>query len=218
MRNDPDTPPAPVTSGVAFFDFDATLIHGDSLLMFIGELIGHRRAKLAFLDALRSCPHRKLRGRLPGVDFPGSVKAILLRRTLNKIPLADAKAAAEQLRGKVRWHQPMLDRLLHHDRAGHRVVIATGALNIYMPALLRGLPVDDLLATPMEVQDGRLTGQLSGSNCVRLAKAERVQSYLAEQGPFARSYGYGNRPSDIPMLKVVDEPTIVRIPRGRPRD
>lgn len=209
---------ASTVPGIAFFDFDATLIHGDSLLMFVGELVGHNRAKLAFLDALRSCTTRKLRGRLPGVDFPGSVKTILLRRTLCNIPLKAAEAAAERLRGHLRWHQPMLDKLLQHKRAGDRVVIATGALNVYMPVLLRGLPVDDLLATPMEVHDGILTGQLSGSNCVRLAKAERVRNYLAENGPFARSYGYGNRPSDLPMLEVVDDPTIIRIPRGRPRD
>jgi hypothetical protein len=61
-------------AGVAFFDFDGTLIHGDSLPMFVGEVIGRRRAALALADAIRSALHRHVRGRGPGCDFPGSVK------------------------------------------------------------------------------------------------------------------------------------------------
>lgn len=197
--------------GVAFFDFDGTLIHGDSLLMFIGEVIGQRHARLAFLDALRSGMHRHVRRRGPGVDFPGSVKTILLRRTLRGVALADARAAAERLVHRLRWHAPMVDTLKAHRRAGRRVVIATGALDIYMPALLRGLEVDDLLATGLEVADGALTGHLSTGNCVRLDKAERVRAWIAANGPCGETWGYGNRPSDLPMLSVVDRPTVVKI-------
>ena len=200
-----------IAPGVAFFDFDGTLIHGDSLLMFVGEVIGHRRAKLAFLDALRSGLHRHARRRGPGVDLFGSIKTILLRRTLRGVPVADALDAAERLAHRVRWHAPLVETLKMHRREGRRVVVATGALDLYMPALLRGLEVDDLLATGMEVADGVLTGHLSTGNCVRLDKAERVRAWMAANGPVGETWGYGNRPSDLPMLAVVDRPTIVKI-------
>ena len=200
-----------IAPGVAFFDFDGTLIHGDSLLMFIGEVIGHRRAKLAFLDALRSGLHRHARGRGPGVDLPGSIKTILLRRTLRGVPVPDALAAAERLARRIRWHAPLVETLKMHRREGRRVVVATGALDIYMPALLRGLEVDDLLATGLEVVDDTLTGRLSTGNCVRLDKAERVRAWIAANGPFGETWGYGNRPSDLPMLAVVDRPAIIKI-------
>lgn len=200
-----------IAPGVAFFDFDGTLIHGDSLLMFVGEVIGHRRAKLAFLDALRSGLHRHARGRGPGVDLFGTIKTILLRRTLRGVPVADALDAAERLAHRVRWHAPLVETLKMHRREGRRVVVATGALDLYMPALLRGLEVDALLATGMEVADGALTGHLSTGNCVRLDKAERVRAWMAANGPVGETWGYGNRPSDLPMLAVVDRPTIVKI-------
>ncbi|MBP2295718.1 HAD family hydrolase [Azospirillum rugosum] len=200
-----------IAPGVAFFDFDGTLIHGDSLLMFIGEVIGHRRAKLAFLDALRSGLHRHARGRGPGVDLFGTIKTILLRRTLRGVPVADALDAAERLVHRVRWHAPLVETLKMHRREGRRVVVATGALDLYMPALLRGLEVDALLATGLEVADGRLTGHLSTGNCVRLDKAQRVRAWIAANGPVGETWGYGNRPSDLPMLGVVDRPTIVKI-------
>ncbi|PWC31025.1 haloacid dehalogenase [Azospirillum sp. TSO35-2] len=211
---DPALPiPADGPAGVAFFDFDGTLIHGDSLPMFVGEVIGRRRAALALADAIRSGLHRHLRGRGPGCDFPGSVKAIFLKRTLRGLPVADALAAAERMIPRVRWHQPMLEVLKAHRRQGRRVVIATGALDLYMPALLRGLGVDDLLATGMEVVDGALTGRLSTANCVRRDKAERVGAWIAGNGPVTATWGYGNHPSDLPMLALMHTGEVVRIRR-----
>jgi len=201
--------------GVAFFDFDGTLIHGDSLPMFVGEVIGRRRAALALADAIRSSLHRHVRGRGPGADFPGSVKAIFLKRTLRGLALADAVAAAERMVPRVRWHAPLLDILKAHQDRGHRVVIATGALDLYMPALLRGLEVDDLLATGMEVVDGVLTGRLGTANCVRLDKAERVRAWIDRHGPIGGTWGYGNRPSDLPMLALMQRGEVVKIRRGR---
>ncbi|MBK1837569.1 HAD-IB family hydrolase [Azospirillum sp. YIM B02556] len=200
-------------AGVAFFDFDGTLIHGDSLPMFVGEVIGRRRAALALADAIRSAMHRHVRGRGPGRDFPGSVKAIYLKRTLCGLPVADALAAAERMVPRVRWHQPMLDVLTEHRRQGRRVVVATGALDLYMPALLRGLEVDDLLATGMEVVDGTLTGRLGTANCVRRDKADRVTAWIAGNGPVAATWGYGNHPSDLPMLALMHKGEVVRIRR-----
>lgn len=197
--------------GVAFFDFDGTLIHGDSLPLFIAEVIGRRRTHLAFADAIRSASHRHVRGRAPGADFRGSIKSILLKRTLDGLPLAEAAAAAERLARKLRWYEPMLEALHAHRAAGRRVVVATGALDVYMPALLDGLPVDDVLATGMEVVDGRLTGRLATGNCVRADKAARVGAWLAQHGPFDQTWGYGNRPSDLPMLALLNQKIVVRI-------
>ena len=216
----PTDPPSGIdhdAPGVAFFDFDGTLIHGDSLPMFVGEVIGQRRAALALADAIRSCLHRHARGRGPGVDFPGSVKAVYLKRTLRGLPLADALAAAERMIPRIRWHAPLVEILKTHRRHGRRIVVATGALDLYMPALLRGLEVDDLLATGMEAEDGVLTGRLSTGNCVRRDKADRVRAWLDQHGPVGTTWGYGNRPSDLPMLALMQQGEVVTIGRGQRR-
>ena len=213
-RNNDGDPARNRRHGVAFYDFDGTLIHGDSLPLFVAEVIGRRRTHLAFADAIRSAAHRHLRRRGPGCDFRGSVKAILLKRTLRDLPLVDAQAAAERLADRLRWYAPVVETLKRHRDAGRRVVVATGALDVYMPILLNGLgvPVDGLLATEMEVVDGRLTDHLATGNCVRADKAERVRTWLAEHGPFAETWGYGNRPSDLPMLALLDRRVVIRIP------
>ncbi len=200
--------------GVAFFDFDDTLIHGDSLPRFIAEIVGPRRMRLALADAIGAALRDHLRRRPGGADFRGSVKAVLVKRTLAGVGLDEARDAARRLARRLRWHAPMVEALHRHRAVGDRVVIATGALDVYMPALLGELgPLDDLLATAMEVRDGTLTGRLGSANCVRHAKAARVADWIRRHGPFACTTGYGNRPSDLPMLALVNRGVVVKIGR-----
>jgi len=199
-------------ASVAIFDFDGTLIAGDSLLPFLELTAGRTRARVALLRAVRHAMFT----RRPGEDVRTRVKAGLLARTLTGVPVERAQAAAEKLSKWVRWHAPMLDALKRHADRGDRVVVATGALALYMPDLLKDLPVHHLMATELEVADGRFTGRMcGGGNCVREEKARRVADFLAAEGPFAETHGYGNRPSDLPFLALMQHPTIVKtVKRG----
>ncbi|MEI7610453.1 MAG: HAD-IB family hydrolase [Rhodospirillaceae bacterium] len=193
--------------GIAIFDFDDTLIAGDSLPRFLDEVAGVMRTRTAMIAAVAGALAAHAVRRPPGADFPGSVKALLLAATLRGIPLSAAGEAAYRLKSRLRWLDPQVEALRAHAAAGRRIVVASGALDIYLPILLEGLPVDDILATDMETQDGALTGRLAAGNCVRALKAERVRPLIAAtSGP---SWGYGNAPSDLPMLALVGHPTLV---------
>jgi len=204
--------PGPRSSGhpgVAFFDFDGTLVRGDSLLPFLSLIVGKKRARLSLMRAVHGAIQLHAMKRQLGSDIRTSTKAILLRLTLTDVPVAEARAAAERLSGWVRWNRPILDALKAHQDAGRRVVVATGALDLYMPELLKDLGIDDLLATGLEEVDGVLTGHMKGGNCVRAMKAQRVSAYLHHHGPFGETWGYGNRPSDVPMLDLLHNKVIV---------
>ena len=196
-------------AGIAIFDFDDTLIEGDSLPRFLDLIAGTTRTRLAMIGAVVGAVATHVAGRPPGCDFPGSVKALLLRTTLTGVTLDQAQAAARRLQTRLCWRKRELNALHAHAAAGRRIAVASGALDIYLPILLEGLPVDDILATDMAIDSGRLTGHLAADNCVRRAKAARIQSYLATHAPTGPTWGYGNRPSDLPMLALVDHPTIV---------
>jgi len=195
--------------GIAVFDFDGTLIEGDSLLPFLERLVGRTRTRLSFVRAVRGAVALHARRRPLGPDIRTSVKAILLRETLAGVPVAEAEAAAARLPGWIRWKAKVRDALIEHRRAGRHIVVATGALSLYMPRLLDGLPVDALLATDVEAMDGVLTGHMPHGNCVRALKAERVRAYMDAHGPFGESWGYGNRPSDLPMLALMDHRVVI---------
>ncbi|MDD3371960.1 MAG: haloacid dehalogenase-like hydrolase, partial [Alphaproteobacteria bacterium] len=68
---------------------------------------------------------------------------------------------------------------------------------------------DALICTDIGVENGVITGDMIHGNCVRLKKAERVEAWLAEHGPFDESFGYGNYPHDVPMLNLVKHRIIV---------
>ncbi len=204
VRGYPRSSPNPA-AGVAVFDFDGTLIRGDSLPKFLDQVTGPLRTRRAMVAAVWGA----LTGPAAGADFAGSVKARLLRATLAGVAVDDAYAAARRLKARLIWRQPQREALLAHAAAGQRVVVASGALDIYLPILLEGLPVDDILATPMDISAGHLTGRLAADNCVRTAKANRVRAYLAAHAPTGPTWGYGNRPSDLPMLALVDHPSII---------
>jgi HAD superfamily hydrolase (TIGR01490 family) len=196
-------------TGIAIFDFDDTLIVGDSLPRFLDHVAGPLRTRRAMVGAVARALAGHAAGRPAGADFPGSVKALLLQKTLAGVAVTEAHAAARRLKAGLVWRQPQLDALRGHAAAGRRVAVASGALDIYLPILLEGLPVDDILATAMEIRTGHLTGRLVADNCVRQAKADRIATYLATHASDGPTWGYGNRPSDLPMLALVDHATIV---------
>lgn len=191
-----------MTRGVAFFDFDGTLVKGDSLLPYLGYAAGWPRMCISFARALAKPDADQ-------PDFRSGVKAALLRHTLRGLEYEKARAAAKHLAPLRVWKPLAHQALLKHKADGFTIVVATGALELYIHQLIEELPVDKVIATEMEVRDGILTGEMQGGNCVRQEKARRVAAFLKTHGPFDVSYGYGNAPHDLPMLALLDHTTVI---------
>ena len=68
---------------------------------------------------------------------------------------------------------------------------------------------DAVIGTDLEIVNGKLTGKLAGANCIRDEKARRVAEWVSQNGPFQESWGYGNRPHDLAMLALTDNPVVV---------
>lgn len=191
-----------MTRGAAFFDFDGTLVKGDSLIPYLGYAAGWPKTVAAFGASL-------VKPEDGHPDWRTGVKAALLRRTLAGIPYEQARAAARKLAPLRVWKPLAHKALLKHKADGFTIIVATGALELYIHQLLEELPVDLVLATEMEVKNGVLTGAIQGGNCVRQEKARRVAAYLKTHGPFDVTYGYGNAPHDLAMLALLDHATVI---------
>ena len=189
----------------AFFDLDDTLTHGDTLPLWLAALRGWPWTVLAYVIA------GSIGGFIPSpgtFDRRGRIKGILLRLTVRGVTAERAAEAGTRVKAKIRWREEMLETLRRHHTVGHRIIVVTGAATIYLPRLLDGLPVDEVLGTTLEVTNGRLTGRLSGPNSVRAAKAAVVKTWLENNTP-DETWGYGNDPHDLPMLALLDHLTIV---------
>lgn len=190
---------------LAVYDFDNTLVKGDSLWLFVAALRGAPVAAGTFAAGLVWA----LLTAEFYVDHRTAIKRRWLRLALAGQTLAACQQAAHVVRLKLRWKGNVVKTLEKHAADGAEIVIATGALNLYIATLLEGVPYHVVLCTALETVDDKLTGRMATPNTVRQVKADLVTEYIKRRGPFARIYGYGNKPSDLPMLALCDDAFVI---------
>jgi HAD superfamily hydrolase (TIGR01490 family) len=100
-------------------------------------------------------------------------------------------------------------RLREHKRAGHRVLLLTGALDVVVEPLAELLEVD-VDCAHLLVRDGRLTGDLKAPPAAGEARATLLEEYARRHGlDLDRSFAYADAISDLPMLEAVGTPVVV---------
>jgi HAD superfamily hydrolase (TIGR01490 family) len=100
-------------------------------------------------------------------------------------------------------------RIREHKRAGHRVLLLTGALDVVVEPLAELLEVELDCAHLLE-RDGRLTGDLSSPPPAGEARATLLEEFARREGlDLARSFAYADSLSDLPMLEAVDVSVVV---------
>ncbi len=200
---------------IALFDFDGTLVEQDTLDLFIGAVCGGKwRGRLRMLPAFFTAFTEAVLTTDDYMDYRSALKAHWIINALKGVSTDRALEAAEQVAKQVNWRTKLVADLKRFAEQGTDVVIATGALDIYIKRVIQDLPVTALICTHAEVKDGKLTGRMAGEvksqcNVVRGEKRFRTQAYIKEHGPYWRVIGYGNLPSDGPMLSLCDEFYIV---------
>jgi len=101
-----------------------------------------------------------------------------------------------------------VETLREHKKAGHRVVILSGALDFLLEPF-REL-ADDILSASLEEEGGVYTGELTGAPVAGEARARMLASYARKRGvDLSRSYAYADAISDLPMLEAVGNPVAV---------
>jgi alcohol-forming fatty acyl-CoA reductase len=100
-------------------------------------------------------------------------------------------------------------RIREHKRAGHRVLLLTGALDVVVQPLAEMLEVEVDCARLL-VRDGRLTGDLSEPPPAGEARGVLLEEYAAAHGAdLSVSFAYADAISDLPMLERAGTPVVV---------
>jgi HAD superfamily hydrolase (TIGR01490 family) len=109
-----------------------------------------------------------------------------------------------------------------HLDAGDLCAIVTATTRFVAEPFTRLFGIEHLLATEPATEDGSpqgvLTGEIAGLPCYREHKLTRVAQWLADRQPhlpgtlqgFERSWFYSDSASDLPLLKAVSHPVVVR--------
>lgn len=187
---------APTT---AVFDFDGTLTDRDTLLPFLVRQAGWRRVLGA---ALLSSPRARDRN---------LVKERVLAASLGGLRAETAARAgrryADELRRRLR--PDVVEQLRWHQAGGHRTVLISASLSLYLEPLGEDLDFDHVIAVGLEeAEDGHLTGRLAGTNVRGSEKLRRLDALIAPERR-GELWVYGDASGDADLLRSATHPVPV---------
>ena len=187
---------------LALFDFDGTVSNRDSFLLFIRHAVGERKFLLG-VGVLSTRILLYTMGRYPNYqlkqDFLTHFFTDWEEEAFNR---AARHFSAEKIPGILR--PQAMRRIRRHQEQGDRVVLVSASLENTLTTWC-GETGLDLLATRIEVVDGRITGRLQGKNCWGDEKVARIKTEY-NTGAFDEIYAYGDSTGDRAMLAMADKP------------
>ena len=199
-----DPAPRPV---VAAFDFDGTITDGDTLLPFLVRAFGRARVGSTFA-ALGLHAVAFALGRI-SID---AFKVRVLRRLVAGDSVERLRTLGEaHARGvRRRFRIEAVERIEWHRGQGHRLVLVSSTLDLYLAAVASDLGFDDVLCTRLAVEQGRdgsarFTGLLEGADCTGAEKVRRLQALVGDLRG-VELHAYGNSAGDRELLAAADHP------------
>jgi HAD superfamily hydrolase (TIGR01490 family) len=185
---------------VAAFDFDGTITYGDTLLSF---LLFAKPLKAPFLLA-KIAPHLFLYtlGRLSRKEAKQlCLKAFFSGMSYQEFQEIARRFSLEKIDKKVRPES--LERIKWHKKSGHRLVLVSASIETYLIPWAEKMGFEKVLASKLEIIDGKVTGNLLGKNCREKEKVFRLQEYLGPKDRYTL-FAYGNSDGDHAMLAFAD--------------
>lgn len=188
---------------VAYFDFDGTLTKSDSLLPFLRFSKGNFGLAASAMSALPMLLAYLLRVVSNEVGKERLLSACYRGLGSEAFGTLAQRFAGEKIQPLLRPEG--LERLAWHRAQGHLCVLVSASLEAYLEPWARTQGFHAVLASRLEVHQGRLTGRFHGRNCYGSEKVERISRW--EQGrAVTRRYAYGDSVGDDAMLRYVQRP------------
>jgi HAD superfamily hydrolase (TIGR01490 family) len=193
-----------VKKTLAFFDFDGTMIKGDSLRRFLW----YYSNPLAFAGNLLSLLPLMIKYVLGLIDEHSAKETIctlfftqVSRKqfmekaclfSMSVIPLIVRNQAAQRLK----WHQ----------ENNHDCILISASVEDYLIPWAKNAGFSKVLATRLESDDnGRITGKFSGRNCKGSEKVVRIREVWSDLSQY-EIYAYGDSRGDKELLEIADHP------------
>jgi putative phosphoserine phosphatase/1-acylglycerol-3-phosphate O-acyltransferase len=191
---------------IAYFDLDRTLIAGYSVMALAWERM--RSGSVPLRRVLSSA------GALVGYGLGRADYHHLLTTTVRDLAGESEQALAElgerAFQHRVQgWIYAEARTLIEaHRREGHHLVIVTSATRYQAAPIARGLGVEELCCTELEIREGHITGKaLPCFGVGKLSAAEHLAHQ--RQTDLSRAYFYSDSSDDLPLLEAVGRPVVV---------
>ena len=199
-----------MSATVAFFDLDRTLIDVNSGLLWArherknGHITRMQMARALFWTALYH---------VAAIDMETAINQALAHyRGVDSVHLDERTRAWFEREVAGRLRPKAATAMAEHRERGDALVILTNSSCYEARAAAERWGFDDYLANEFPTDpSGRLLGAFQPPLCYGAGKVKRAEAWAAERGAdLAHSYFYSDSYSDLPMLKRVGEPRVVR--------
>jgi HAD superfamily hydrolase (TIGR01490 family) len=194
---------------LAIFDLDNTLLGGDSDYLWGNYLVSaglvngefYERENQRFYDEYRN-------GTLNIYEFLDFSLRPLAENPIGKLFALRERFMAEKI---IPIMLPSARAIIEkHRRLGHILLIITATNRFVTEPIANAFEVDHLLATDLEIIDGRYTGRVAGTPTFREGKVLRLRQWLAQNSAnLANSWFYSDSHNDLPLLEMVTHPVAV---------
>jgi HAD superfamily hydrolase (TIGR01490 family) len=195
---------------LTLFDLDGTLLPTDSdhsfgeFMVHIGwaDAQEHARRNDAFFQDYQA-------GRLDIRAYIDFATSSWRHRAEAELKHMSERFMREVIAAHVR--EPARELVNRHRQRGDRMAIVTATNDFITGPIARAFGINDLIATELERDaQGRVTGRIRGTPCLREGKIERVGQWLAQQGTrledFEEVTFYSDSTNDLPLLEIVSRP------------
>jgi HAD superfamily hydrolase (TIGR01490 family) len=201
-----------VTTNLALFDLDNTLLAGDSdynwSLFLIDEglldaSMHHDRNEQFYQDYKNGC-----------LDIYAFLKFQL--KPLSALPKKRLDVLHEKYMQKI--IRPMMtDKaqalVNQHKDKGDLCLVITATNSFVTQPIAKAYGIDHLIGTDPEMVDGEFTGNVSGVPSFQEGKVTRLNAWLAARGEtladYKTSYFYSDSHNDLPLMRLVTNPVAV---------
>jgi HAD superfamily hydrolase (TIGR01490 family) len=197
---------------VAAFDVDGTLTWADSYLLFLRFVAGRLGFVVKMVQLVPTFLAYRL-GALPRSAVKEKTLSVFLAGMAAEDYLARCRLFA-QIIYPIIGRADGLARLKAHQGVRDQVALVSASLRDYLAVWADDLGVDHVLASEVEIVNGRLTGRLLGENCWGPGKLAAIRSTF-QDAPLVAAYG--DTRGDKEMLAAAQNPGF-RIFEEIPRD
>ncbi|MDQ6785082.1 MAG: HAD-IB family hydrolase [Actinomycetota bacterium] len=187
---------------MAAFDFDGTLVAGDSLRPYLMAVLG----RIAMAAALARSASPMLRSY--AADGRDGAKAALLVRAMAGVPVGHAQDVGIRFGTALvaRMKPEVASRVTWHQEQGHRLILVSASLRFYLDEFGRRAGFNEVIATKLAVSGAEpgavLTGAIEGANVRGREKERRLRAAIGSVP--SEVWAYGNSAGDREMLAMAD--------------
>lgn len=184
---------------IAAFDFDGTLVKGDTFIRFAIFARGLKR----FLSALLRSSPRLVLWKM-GLGSNSQAKETLFGHLFRGMTVEEFNELGRRFTSVPEPRQELLSGLQQHLKQGHTVYIVSASIRNWVEPWARANGVTRVLATEAEVDErGRLTGHFSTPNCYGTEKVARLSAAEPRRNEYTL-YAYGDSAGDDALLAYAD--------------